>query len=250
MSLAVAMVALPRVGPLPALSDLNGWLAGHAQSMPPLIAAQSSDEALAATTGDAELMIGLMTAPMPWSELEGPCASAFWWPEAASVLKAHVGHLILALQGGEMDAIGRNLQLTSVVAAVLATGDASGVYWGAGTLVIPPALFVEAARSMTRELLPLDLWIDFRVSRDEDGAISLFTTGLEDLGHMEIEISRWNVEPGTARESAWNVAHYLLDQGPVLDDGDSIGFGSDEQIRIRHLPSMWNPARTVIRLEL
>ena len=51
MSLAVAMVALPRVGPLPALSDLNAWLAGHAQSMPPLIAAQSSDEALAATAG-------------------------------------------------------------------------------------------------------------------------------------------------------------------------------------------------------
>jgi len=67
---------------------------------------------------------------------------------------------------------------------------------------------------------------------------------------MDLEISRWNVEPGAARESAWNVAHYLLDQGPVLNDGDSIGFDLDEKIRIRHLPSMWVPEKTVIRLEL
>lgn len=250
MSLAVAMVALPRVGPLPALSDLNAWLAGHAQSMPPLIAAQSSDEALAATAGDAELMIGLMTAPIPWPELEGPCASAFWWPEAAEVMKAHAAHLIVGLRAEEMVPVERNLWLTALIAAVLSTGEASGVYWGAGALVMPPELFMEAAITMTHEVLPLDLWIDFRVSREEDGSISLFTTGLEDLGHMDLEISRSNVDPGTARESAWNVAHYLLDQGPVLDDGDSIGFGPDEQIRIRHVPSMWNPAKTVIRLEL
>jgi len=250
MSLAVAMVALPRVGPLPALSDLNAWLAGHAQSMPPLIAAQSSDEALAATAGDAELMIGLMTAPIPWPELEGPCASAFWWPEAAEVMKAHAAHLIVGLRAEEMVPVERNLWLTALIAAVLSTGEASGVYWGAGALVMPPELFMEAATTMTHEVLPLDLWIDFRVSREEDGSISLFTTGLEDLGHMDLEISRSSVEPGTARESAWNVAHYLLDQGPVLNDGDSIGFGPDEQIRIRHVPSMWNPAKTVIRLEL
>jgi len=250
MSLAVAMVALPRVGPLPALSDMSRWLAAHAQEMPPLTAAESSAEALAAGVGDADLVIGLMTAPIPWSELEGPCATAFWWPEAASVMRAHAAHLIVGLRGGEMDAVQRNLWLTALVAAVLSTNETSGVYWGAGTLVMPPEIFVEGAKSMSRELLPLDLWIDFRVWRDDDGSTSLSTTGLEDLGHMEIEISRSIVDPGEARETAWNAAHYLLDQGPVLYDGDTIGFGPDEQIRIRHVPSMWNPAKMVIRLEL
>jgi hypothetical protein len=250
MSLAVAMVALPGAGALPALGAMSTWLAAHARDVPRPAEAERSADALAARVGDADLVIGLMPAPIPWSELEGPCATAFWWPEAASVMKAHSAHLIVGLRGGEMDAIQRNLWLTALVAAVLSTGDTSGVYWGAGTLVMPPEIFMEAATSMSREVLPLDLWIDFRVWRDDDGTTSLSTTGLEDLGHMEIEISHSSADPGAARESAWNAAHYLLDHGPVLDDGDTIGFGPDEKIRVRHVPSVWNPAKMIIRLEL
>jgi hypothetical protein len=30
-------------------------------------------------------LIGLVPAPIPWSQLAGPCATAWWWPEATAV---------------------------------------------------------------------------------------------------------------------------------------------------------------------
>src|SRR5690348_15763012 len=32
------------------------------------------------------LAVSLMRAPIPWSELEGPCATAWWWPEAEAAM--------------------------------------------------------------------------------------------------------------------------------------------------------------------
>ena len=28
-----------------------------------------------------------MPAPIPWSNLEGPCATAWWWPDATEKMK-------------------------------------------------------------------------------------------------------------------------------------------------------------------
>lgn len=38
--------------------------------------------------------VSLMPAPIPWSDLEGPCATAWWWPEATTRMKAHKAHVI------------------------------------------------------------------------------------------------------------------------------------------------------------
>jgi hypothetical protein len=124
------------------------------------------------------------------------------------------------------------------------------VYWGAGTLVHPPKLFVSAAEAMTRELLPLDLWIDFRLELHADGTTSAFTTGLAALGHLEIEVAHSKMKPAEVRNRVWNSAHYLLDNGPVLRDCQTFGLTADEQIGVKHTSSTWDPSKTVIRLEM
>jgi hypothetical protein len=32
--------------------------------------------------GDAMAVVSLVPGPIPWPDLEGPCATAWWWPEA------------------------------------------------------------------------------------------------------------------------------------------------------------------------
>ncbi len=69
------------------------------------------------------------------------------------------------------------------------------------------------------------------------------------LGHMEIEIPRIRMSPGDLRDWTINIAGYLLDKGPVLLDGNTIGMTAEQKIRIRHTTSMFDRPDLVLRME-
>ena len=137
---------------------------------------------------DAQLAVSLMPAPIPWSELEGPCATAWWWPEATKRMKPHKYHFLVALIGGSIEPVERRVIVTNVVSAVVRNTDAVGVYWGEGTLVHEPSQFAQQAVSASPKNIPGPLWIDVRVERNEDGSLRCFTTGMPRLGFSR---SRW-----------------------------------------------------------
>jgi len=120
------------------------------------------------------------------------------------------------------------------------------VYWPEARSVHYPPVFVSMAEQFASpEAPPLYLWVDLRVLRNPDG-----TTGLSALGHMEIEIPRiGDMDPGELREWSLNIMCYLLENGPVLKHGHTIGMTAEQQIRIRHCRSSFGHPGKVIRLE-
>lgn len=124
------------------------------------------------------------------------------------------------------------------------------VYWPEATQVLFPKVFVDMARTInTPDAPPLYLWVDLRAFRNEDGATGMFTTGLAPLGHMEIEIPRIEMDPGELREWLLNIIYYLLEKGPVLKHGQTIGMSAEHQISIKHTASSFGHSGKVIRLE-
>jgi len=103
---------------------------------------------------------------------------------------------------------------------------------------------------MTREFLLIYLWIDFRRQQNPDGTFTVYTTGLEALGFMEIEIQNSTKKIRELVDRASNICCYLLDNGPVLKDGDTIGLTAEEKIKISHTPSIWDQNRLVYQLKL
>ncbi|MGO9112903.1 MAG: hypothetical protein ACLP9L_27025, partial [Thermoguttaceae bacterium] len=97
--------------------------------------------------GDNPAAVALVPAPIPWSNLEGPCETAWWWPEAGARMQGHNSHLLVALGSESGDAVRRSLALTHLTAAVAAHVDAAGIYWGGGGLVHDPQVFLEEARN-------------------------------------------------------------------------------------------------------
>jgi hypothetical protein len=57
------------------------------------------------------------------------------------------------------------------------------------------------------------------------------------------------MEIGELREWLVEIICYLLENGPVLMDGQTIGMSAEQQIRIRHCPSIFGHPGQVIRLE-
>jgi uncharacterized protein DUF4261 len=201
--------------------------------------------------GDEFLVFSHIKVPYP-DDLEGPIATSWLWPREPPIenVKQHRSFLQVTMMGGAEDPVRRRLTLTAVTALAAKQSGVMAVYWGDARLVIFPPLFIGMAEEInTPQSPPLYLWVDLRAFRNEDGTTGLFTTGLAALGHMEIEIPRIKMEIGELREWLVGIMCYLLEKGPVLMDGQTIGMSAEQQIRITHCPSIFGHPGQVIRLE-
>ena len=202
--------------------------------------------------GNEFVALAQMPAPYPASDLEGPLATSWMWPRqpAIEILKQHRSHLLITMMGGSADPVRRRLALTAVTALAAKQPGVMAVYWPEATLVLFPPVFVSMAETINSpEAPPLYLWVDLRAFRNKDGTTGLFTTGLAPLGHMEIEIPSIDMQPGELREWLLNIMYYLLEKGPVLKHGQTIGMSAEQQIRIKHCASSFGQSGKVIRLE-
>lgn len=209
-----------------------------------------SDHVFSFNIGDE--LLAMIVMPAPYPDLEGPIATSWMWPPQPSIeaVKHHRSHLLITATGGAADPVRRRLILTAVTALAAKQAGVMAVYWPEATLVLFPRVFIDMAKAMdSPEAPPLYLWVDLRAFRNDDGTTGLFTTGLVKLGHMEIEIPRIEMDPGELREWLVNIMYYLLEKGPVLKNGQTIGMTAEQQIRILHSPSSFGHPGTVIRLE-
>ena len=244
----LALVPLSRAE-LPRHEKFVEWHGKRFPEAPAPRLANSTDNLLALTVGQYTAAVTLVPRDIPWSRLEGPAATAWYWPEAAPQLRNHQAHLLVTLidEGGA--AIEKAIALTRLTAAVAGTSASVGVFWGPGRLVHPPAGFIEQAQECSAESLPLFLWIDFRVEPTDDGSLRAYTTGLEALGQPEIEVACFAGPPQALIRNLYNLAHYLLDRKQVIRDGDTIDLAEDVRVTVRRERSMLGGDMEVLRLE-
>lgn len=209
----------------------------------------SKDKIATFNVGSTMVFLAPMPAPIPWSDLEGPCATSLLWKNATHEVKQHQQHLLVTVHG-ELEPIAQSTLLTQVTTAVLASSPtAIGVYWGNATLVVPKAIFIDFAIEVMNEGPPLHIWVDFRVGSESDNTSSGFTAGMTALGHMELEAKNSPEAPGDLRERFMGLAGYLLENGPVIKNGDTIGEDANERIRVVYSKSAFGHEGKVMRLE-
>lgn len=249
--ISIAMIPLgpkPKVSPSAITRDLSStW-----PDLPALGPVEKSDKTiLTFDVGEhAHVFLALMPAPIPWSDLEGPCATSGLWQDSANVLKPHRAHLLVTIMFDDARSpMAKSKLLTQVTAAVLETCPASlGVYWCNATLVVQPKLFRDFAVEILRVGPPLPIWVDFRIGKSEQGQLAGFTTGLRALGLKEIETLN-SPEPGSELRGRFEgLIHYLLENGQVIKDGDTIGEDQHERIKVVYAPSNFGHEGQVMRL--
>jgi hypothetical protein len=244
----MSLIALARAE-LPPFADVAAWYAHRYPEAPQPTAAASTENLQTFTLGDFTAAATLVPRPIPWSQLEGPAATAWYWPEASTKLLDHPAHLLVTLVDEAGSSVAKALLLTRLTAALAAVAPSVGVFWGPGRLVHSPEAFVDQAAELREENLPLFLWIDFRVERLDEGGVRLFTTGLEALGGAELETAHFAGDPAQLVGYAYNIAHYQLDRRKAIRDGDTIGLTDQVQVTARRRPSMLDSDTEVIKLE-
>jgi hypothetical protein len=259
--IAVGMVATSSTR-LPSAKEIVVAAGGRAAKSPGLLSrlfggkptAAASDQEwedsnLVFSLADHMIAVALMPAPIPWPDLEGPCATAWWWPDATKRMQAHKYHFIVTVMGGAMSPVARRIMLTNLVSAVVRHTDPVGVYWAEGTVVHEPTAFLEQAEGISETNIPGPLWIDVRVEKNDDGTLRCFTTGLSRLGHLEIEVPRANLKPQELLEFVGDTACYMVNQNMPIKDGETLGRTANEKFKVRHAQSMFD-RETVLRVEM
>lgn len=247
MPVSLAMLAL---GPNARISipTLKEDLQTTWPSLPPVSDPQVQDTNLSMTIGDADVIIAHMPVPIPWSDLEGACQLSWLWKDAEATMRGHTTHAIVTVLS-DASPVERAKLLTQVTAALLrASVDPVGVYWGTAALVIAPSMF----RKMAVEVLPTDnplpIWINFAVGPNDDGTFSGFTKGLAAFDLMEFETGNAAESPGELRERLMNLSEYIMENGPVIKDGDTVGTSEAEKITVVYGPSAFGNSGRVMRL--
>ena len=251
---AVALIALSDLR-LPAPDLVAGEFARSTSEAAPTVTSRTDAAfTLSWAPTDADpgttANVTLVDRPIPWSKLEGPCATAWYWPEAEAVMRGHTHHLFVTLLDERTKAIDRAARLTETLVALAAHSPAVGLVWGSTGAVHEPKDFTQLAAAATPDNLPLNLWIDFRVyEREEGDGFGLFTTGLEALGRREMEVPHYAGDPQQLIGATYNIAHYALEKDAVLADSEVIGLPDESQVTIREERSMLDPEQDVLRLE-
>jgi hypothetical protein len=244
--LALVMLEEPE---LPAFDEVAQFVGQNFSEPPTMTVAGSTENMFTCTLGEYTAAATLVPRPVPWSQLEGPCATAWYWPTAAEALRDHAAHLIVTLidEGGK--SVEKSVGLTQLTAGLIGSCRASGVFWGPGRLVHPAQPFIEQASQSTAADLPLFLWIDFRVERTDAGTTRLYTTGLSALDSTELEVTDFPGPPQQLLEYAYNIAHYQLCQNKPINDGDTIGLTDEIQVIAHRGGSMFDEKMEVVQLE-
>lgn len=191
------------------------------------------------------VMVGLIDAPLPKGQIDDLCAAAWQWRQACEATSVHKAHAVVSVLGTTGDRLDAHLLLTDVVASLL-DGNAIASYWGAS--LQSREAFLRQSANISRDVPPVLLWVNVRISSDAQKGFSLSTQGMESFDLREIEAKDVNRPGREVFNLLVGMAGYLIAKGPVIQDGETIGDSPTLKVRVQRGPSHWREGATVYRV--
>jgi hypothetical protein len=174
-----------------------------------------------------------------------PDATQTWdWPDVDEALgRARGSVLVVEMFGGPYGRRDRAAALVGVVAALTAATRPLAVSWPTSQRVTDPA--VEATDGLGG-LVNVRL---FAVSDDADELV-MDTRGLAPFELPDLQVHFRDLEPGRLAGLLYATAAYLLEEGDVIADGNTIsGLEGDEHWRCVHEDALVPPVRRVLDID-
>ena len=172
--------------------------------------------------------IGLMEIKVPDGEAEYWANSNFMTREKSlAAAEKHEAHLLVAVLGGESAPLEAGKVFVKAASACLKADNALGIY-DCGTVWLPED-YIQSAMVMKEGGFPLADLVFIGLYQDERG-ISGWTNGLSSFGKEELEIVDSSQPPAEVYDMLWNISAYVIQEGAVLRDGQTLGFSEGQKL--------------------
>lgn len=248
MAVSLSMIALNR-GSRVAWKGLRDDLAASWPMLPAPTDARKQENTLSFDVGDMSIAMGMMPGQIPRDNWAPPQRQTWIWPDAVEQMDSHRGHLIVTAVG-DGTIFEQAKLLTMVTASLLRTvGNPAGVLWGENGLLNSPEMFCALAETMLPGEGPFPLWVSVFLGKNSDGTTVGFTEGMEAFDLMDIVTENATDSPDDLSERFYGLADYLVEHGPVIEDGHTIGEDVGQRIQVRYCQSPFGHQRPVMRLD-
>ncbi|MDE7224212.1 MAG: DUF4261 domain-containing protein [Acetatifactor sp.] len=192
----------------------------------------SEDQGTALVFSEDGMMVtvGLMEVKIPDGEAEYWANSNFMTREqSVAAAQNHQAHLLVAvldrsepLRAGEL--------FVKVASACLKASNALGIY-DCGTVWLPED-YIRSAMVMKDGEFPLTDLVFVGLYQNEKG-VSSWTNGLRSFGKEELEVIESSQSPSEVYELMFNISSYLIQEGAVLRDGETLGYTAEQKLPIK-----------------
>ena len=207
---------------------------------------EPSEQALAFLVDGQRVTVGLMPAPIPGREAEAHAPYSAYTMLEGWTPAEHVAHLLVIFQPDDRKPLDAMRDFTRALAAVTAASDAVGVYIGDAGATHEPRFFVDR---VTKQENPIIVWTG--VSLAEDGAerAILLSHGMHQLGLPEVVLGMPRAGMGDGWDFFFDMLLYIAERGEAIPEGETIGYGEDERLPVRYVPSPVDASTQVMRVD-
>lgn len=174
------------------------------------------------------ITLNLIKNPIPNHEAEYYAKFNFMWKDALEQTKKHKAHLLVAVLSQNESKIEQAKFFTKIAALCLENEHALGFYTGA--VVLEPRFYIENAKMLDDNRLPIYNWVYVSVYPSENG-VSAYTYGLRNFDKLELEVCNANVREKELFFCIYDIILHILTYDITLKDKDVLKFEDGKELK-------------------
>ena len=186
------------------------------------------EEAHVLIIDDVKVVIAPFAFAMPAEALEPGALRNYLFDNALDVVMKHTNHVAISIVEGTGNALEESVLLSKLLAVATVQTGATAIYMH-GVLYEADKYYQETENLRDNVLPMMNLvWVD--IDFEEDGTVSLYTNGMEELDQLNVEFLHCPWDPERAWKYILSVTNFILTSGKEINDGDSIGRTETEEL--------------------
>ena len=189
---------------------------------------EEMEEAYFLVIDDYKVMVAPFSYAMPMEIVMQGATRNYLWDDALDAVIQHTSHVAISIVEGPGKPLEEGILLAKLLSVATEQTGTTAIY--TNDVLYEADMYYKETENLRDDVLPMVnlVWVD--IDFEEDGTISLYTSGMEEFDQLNVEFLHCPWDP----ERAWNyilsVANYILVSGKELTDGDSVGRTEEEQL--------------------
>ena len=189
---------------------------------------EEMEEAYFLIIDDYKVMVAPFSYAMPMEIIMQGATRNYLWDDALDAVIQHTSHVAISIVEGPSKPLEEGILLAKLLSVATEQTGTTAIY--TNDVLYEADMYYKETENLRDDVLPMVnlVWVD--IDFEEDGTISLYTSGMEEFDQLNVEFLHCPWDP----ERAWNyilsVANYILVSGKELTDGDSVGRTEEEQL--------------------
>ena len=189
---------------------------------------EEMEEAYFLVIDDYKVMVAPFSYAMPMEIVMQGATRNYLWDDALDAVIQHTSHVAISIVEGPGKPLEEGILLAKLLSVATKQTGTTAIY--TNDVLYEADMYYKETENLRDDVLPMVnlVWVD--IDFEEDGTISLYTSGMEEFDQLNVEFLHCPWDP----ERAWNyilsVANYILVSGKELTDGDSVGRTEEEQL--------------------